>query len=148
MYYHHANIQGQTNTPINTQYLPNSSSPPNVLTQPNMQYSPLLQGQSNMQYYSTIQAQQNTPVNTPIPIYANMYPSVNIQGQLLPHMLPNQIAPPVQVPILSVKENKNNYGLSDYSMISGEEEMQNDDEPTDKHPWQKVENKRKRRKRE
>jgi hypothetical protein len=42
-------------------------------------------------------------------------------------MLPNQIAPPVQAPMLSLQEDINNHGISDYSMTSEEEEMQNND---------------------
>jgi hypothetical protein len=49
--------------------------------------------------------------------------------------------------MLPLQADKNDYGLSDYSMTSGEEEMQNNDVESDKHPWQNVENKRKKRKR-
>jgi hypothetical protein len=125
MYYHHANIQGQ----------------------PNLQYSPSIQGQPNMQYSSTIQAEPNMIVNNPTPSYANMYPSINIQGQQLSHRPPNQMAPPVKAPMLSSQVDINNYSLSDYSITSEEEEMQNNDMATDKHPWQNVKNKRKRHKR-
>jgi hypothetical protein len=64
-----------------------------------------------------------------------MYPSINIQGQQLPRMLPNQITPLVQAPMLPLQADKNNYGLSEYSMTCGEEELHMD---TDKHPWQNV----------
>jgi hypothetical protein len=76
-----------------------------------------------------------------------MYPSINIQGQQLSHRPPNQIAPPVKAPMLSSQADINNYSLSDYSMTSEEEEMQNNDMATDKHPWQNVKNKGKRCKR-
>jgi hypothetical protein len=64
-------------------------------------------------------------VNNPIPNYSNMYPGINIQGQQLSLRPPNQIAPPVKAPMLSSQADINNYGLSDYSMTSEEEEMQN-----------------------
>jgi hypothetical protein len=74
-----------------------------------------------MQYSSIIQAQPNMTVNNPILSNANMYPSINIQGQKLSHILPNQIAPPVQAPLLSSQADINNCGLFDYSMTSQEE---------------------------
>jgi hypothetical protein len=49
--------------------------------------------------------------------------------------------------VLPSLADKNNYGLSDYSMTSGEEDIMNDEVETDKHPSQCVENKRKRHKR-
>jgi hypothetical protein len=146
MYYHHPNTQGLTNTTTNTQHVTNSQSPLNVQGQPNTQYYPITQGQPNMQYSTYMQPQPSMTVNNPIPNYANIYPSVNIQGQQLSHMLPNQITPQIQAPMLSLEANTHNHGTSDYSMTSEEEEMQNNDTTTDKHPWQKVENKRKRRK--
>jgi hypothetical protein len=72
MYYHHANIQGLTNTTINTQHTPNSQLPLKVQGQPNTRYSPIIQGPSNMQYSSCIQPQPNVTVNNPIPNYANV----------------------------------------------------------------------------
>jgi hypothetical protein len=110
MYYHHANTQGQTNTPINIQYLPNSQFPPNVLGQPNMQYSPIIQGQPNMQNSSIIQTQPKITVNNIIPSYQNMYPSIGNQDQHFSHMLSNQIAPSVQAPMLPLQADKNRTG--------------------------------------
>jgi hypothetical protein len=40
----------------------------------------------------------------------------------------NQIAPSVQAPMLPLQADKNNYGLSDYSMTSGEEEIMNNED--------------------
>jgi hypothetical protein len=95
MYYHHANIHGQTNTPINMQYIPNSQSPSNVMGQPNMQYSPVIQGQPNTQNSPIMQTQPNMSVNNLIPSYPNMYPSINTQDQHFSHMLSNELAPSV-----------------------------------------------------
>jgi hypothetical protein len=86
-------------------------------------------------------------VNNLIPRYPNMYRSINTQDQHFSHMLSNQIAPSVQALMLPSLAGKNNYGLSDYSMTSGEEDIMNNEVETDKHPWQCIENKRKIRKR-
>lgn len=147
MYYHHPNLQGQTNTTINTQYPTNTQYTSNVPGQSNILYPQNIQGHPNIHYSPIIQPQPNMNVNTYIPNHPNPYTRHYNQDQQLSQIPPRHTTPTATTPMQPLQTDTNNYDLLDYSMSSEEEDMQNRGAPTDKHPWQYVDNKRKRRKR-